>query len=176
MLDEKIPSLKSSINFLGRGDYHYLTYLFVKRIKYPISLLVIDNHWDGFETFENYISCGSWILEVKKLKNVKNIVFINSREKIESNLFFVISQPYPIYISIDKDILSEKYLRTSWKQGDLSILDLYHILSHVPREKIVGIDVCGEPAFNILEYEKSERINLEIIKIMREEKDVRVSA
>lgn len=57
-IENRIPKFNRSINFLGKSDYH------------PIILIIIDHHFDTKETFENHISCGSWLLEAIKLKNI----------------------------------------------------------------------------------------------------------
>lgn len=51
----------------------------------------------------------------------------------------------PVYISIDKDVLSPEYAVTNWDQGSMSLKELekllYIILLHHP---VLGMDICGE--------------------------------
>ena len=57
----------------------------------------------------------------------------------------------PIYISIDKDVLSRKVLRTNWDQGIMTEAELHRELSRFttdPQIHILGADICGEPAYN----------------------------
>lgn len=50
-----------------------------------------------------------------------------------------------IYISIDKDVLSENEYKTNWDQGDMSVEELLDILELIcSRRNVIGIDVCGE--------------------------------
>ncbi len=175
VIEKRIPIFRRSINFLGKSDYHYLTYLFLKRIETSFILVLIDHHYDVKETFEDYISCGSWLLEVMKLKNLKKLIFINSKEGLEKR-FKKIKIDLPIYISIDKDILDKSYINTNWDQGDFSLEDLFQVISFFLYHDILGIDICGEPSFNIYEYKKSEEINLRILKIIEENRKIKMSA
>jgi len=50
-----------------------------------------------------------------------------------------------IYISIDKDVLSENEYKTNWDQGDMSAEELFGVLELICRKrKVIGIDICGE--------------------------------
>lgn len=50
-----------------------------------------------------------------------------------------------IYISIDKDVLSENEYKTNWDQGDMSVEELLEMLELIcSRRNVIGIDVCGE--------------------------------
>lgn len=52
----------------------------------------------------------------------------------------------PLYISIDKDILSKEELDTNWDQGDWSLEELVSSLKKVcAGKRVIGIDICGEP-------------------------------
>lgn len=57
----------------------------------------------------------------------------------------------PVYISIDKDVLSRKVLRTNWDQGIMTEAELHRELGRFtadPQIHILGADICGEPAYN----------------------------
>lgn len=57
----------------------------------------------------------------------------------------------PVYISIDKDVLSRKVLRTNWNQGIMTEAEFRHELDRFtmdPDIHILGVDICGEPAYN----------------------------
>ena len=57
----------------------------------------------------------------------------------------------PVYISIDKDVLSRKVLRTNWDQGIMTEAEFRHELDRFtmdPDIHILGTDICGEPAYN----------------------------
>ena len=174
---QPLPEQKNIV-FLGKGDYHYLTYLFLKRIKENLCLIVIDNHFDKYKRKEGFITCDTWLNDVEELKNVKKVVFVHNEVKykekngkiVKTNTdikaIFEEIKKLPIYISIDKDILSENYLKTNWDQGTLSLHELLNFLKNLSHRNIIGIDICGEPdSINYYEYQKSEKINLNIIDI-----------
>lgn len=57
----------------------------------------------------------------------------------------------PVYISIDKDVLSRKVLRTNWDQGIMTEAEFRHELDRFttdPQIHILGADICGEPSYN----------------------------
>ena len=77
----------------------------------------------------------------------------------------------PAYISIDKDVLSENELKTSWEQGSMSVSALKKIVRYICETRdVIGLDLCGEPdiyknGFSH-EKEKSRKIN-EMLSILR---------
>lgn len=48
-----------------------------------------------------------------------------------------------VYLSIDKDVLSEQFLTTNWDQGVFSETNLFDIIKLVKND-LVGVDICGE--------------------------------
>jgi arginase family enzyme len=56
----------------------------------------------------------------------------------------------PLYISVDKDVLSEEYARTNWNQGRMSLNTLKLLLgsildvSRANKGYVSGVDICGE--------------------------------
>lgn len=53
-----------AIHFIDSGNYHYMSLLFLERIKEPFDLIVFDNHTDYQESaFGGLTSCGGWIRE-----------------------------------------------------------------------------------------------------------------
>ena len=52
------------IAFIGSGNYHYVTYLFMLEIQEPFTLILFDHHSDMIRPIcKSFISCGSWVLE-----------------------------------------------------------------------------------------------------------------
>lgn len=49
----------------------------------------------------------------------------------------------PVYLSIDKDALSEEVVKTNWDQGKLKPYHLFDVISAL-NERIIGSDICGE--------------------------------
>ena len=68
----------------------------------------------------------------------------------------------PIYISVDKDVLDEKYAVTNWDQGEMSLYMLEEVLKVLVTDyDVIGIDICGVfPEENsIPDFLRAERIN-----------------
>lgn len=50
-----------------------------------------------------------------------------------------------VYISIDKDVLSEDDAVTNWDQGNMRLEQLLELIEHIAMDRnICGIDICGE--------------------------------
>lgn len=90
----------------------------------------------------------------------------------------------PIYISIDKDVLSRKVLHTNWDQGIMTEAELMqHIRFFMmsPEIRILGMDVCGEPAYNayrrILDdarnIRRSDGVNQRLLELYMDHPDLR---
>lgn len=195
----QIESIVSSVplkavHFLGSGNYHYLSYYFLKNIEQEFALLLFDNHPDMQEAaFGDIMSCGSWLrLALKDFPNLKKVYvcgaspehlkeeapydervtildyknfvnhYVNDNlngvsklrgkediyEKVALDTGIAIdtkvSVSYPLYISIDKDVLSEEYAATDWDQGDMTLNELTDILMSLSNHKILGVDICGD--------------------------------
>ena len=68
----------------------------------------------------------------------------------------------PIYLSIDKDILSKEEVNTNWDQGLLSLEDLLAALDEVcAGRRVIGVDICGEPPADAADagLRKSSEVN-----------------
>jgi len=181
-IERVIPSFERALCFIGKGDYHYISYILLKRVKVPFCLVVIDNHLDMQVFIRECISCGSWMQNAVCLRNLEKIIHIGKKDlkmKVKERVYsigFDISKlkmligELPVYISIDKDILHKSLVNTNWDQGNLFLEDLIKVLSYIPRDRIIGIDVCGEPAFNLFSFEfrRSEKINLAILEFFNE--------
>ncbi len=79
-----------------------------------------------------------------------------------------------LYISIDKDVLSEQYSETNWNQGELTLGMLEHMLQYfLERAPVYGIDICGEcsTAIALPEYFQAEGVNgktnVELFRFLR---------
>jgi len=187
-LEDKIPTYKRSITFIGSGDFHYVTYIFLRRINEHFNLLLIDNHLDIRETFDGFISCGSWLKDALNLKYLRYVFYIGPDiidvpERIikvddPTRLSILNKIESLLYISIDKDIISNSFLETNWEQGYLNVDDLLEILSYISASNIIGIDICGEPRPNPFDpsIRKSEEINLKLLNLFYEREDKRILA
>ena len=86
--------------------------------------------------------------KIEGIRNRNKLIYISERdlkgEEKKKMLANAIIRT-PIYISIDKDVLSPKFAVTNWDQGSLSlkkIKELFQIIA--TKQEIIGIDICGE--------------------------------
>ncbi len=191
ILSEKIALQdgKFGIHFLGSGSYHHLSRLYLDFIDRRFNLIVYDNHTDMQESaFGDILSCGSWIADAHKcLENLEKIFIIGAKKQYIEECEFKHSErvcfldaaadltelcdfndgSLPVYVSVDKDVLSEKEFVSDWDQGEMSVNTLLSGLSFIKDNfSVIGVDVCGEPTDeNETEIHRSDVINNEIIKI-----------
>jgi len=151
------PFGANGIHWIDSGDYHYLSLLWLEKIERPFALVLFDNHSDDQEVaFDaTLLSCGSWVKEAKKLPNVKSFRHfrswpdtgaVNTDVDIKSNSSEVnIPDGLPVYLSIDKDVLSGEYAATDWDQGQMSLEELKSAVRAIAAgHDIIGADICGE--------------------------------
>ena len=174
-LKEQIRSFgPAGVHFLDSGNYHYASLLWIEQIEEPFELLVFDRHTDMKQpAFGEILSCGGWIREALKscgnLKRVylagpprsaveedqredgalwERVVWISEEElKGQRNILerYLKDSELPLYLSVDKDILSAKDARTNWDQGELRLEELlFHLEQAAMLRPVIGADVCGE--------------------------------
>ncbi len=72
-------------------------------------------------------------------------------------------EPLPVYLSVDKDVLSPAEVKLNWDQGEMSADTLEIWIGEIFRRfDVRGMDVCGEPSrfdASAGEIAKSEAIN-----------------
>lgn len=159
------------IKFIGSGNYHYVTYLLLEKIKEPFILVLFDHHTDIMPSrFFNMLSCGCWVKRaLDENKNLKKVILIGAKKELidsigsnYNNRIISFAEPvsdnrkywenfskkyidYPIYISIDKDVLDYSCASTNWDQGCLTLSQLDHICDTICKNhRVLGMDVCGE--------------------------------
>ncbi|WP_022775951.1 arginase family protein [Butyrivibrio sp. AE2015] len=80
---------------------------------------------------------------------------------------------YPVYLSIDKDVIETEYLRTNWDQGeftDSEVLEFTRAL--LTGRKVIGVDICGEcaPDQEGIDLEKAiaqnDQFNRDILELL----------
>ncbi|MBO5551341.1 MAG: hypothetical protein J5966_05220 [Lachnospiraceae bacterium] len=132
------------IRFLDNGNYHYMTRIMASFIKEPFDLITFDNHTDDQPpAFEGIRSCGSWRLDMALENRYLRRSMLIQRAS-EFDLAYIPSD-LPLYISLDKDILSAGVLKTNWDQGDMETERLFSFLRRLYEEReIVAFDICGE--------------------------------
>ncbi|MCF0216272.1 MAG: arginase family protein [Fibrobacteraceae bacterium] len=179
-----------SIHFIDSGNYHYLSKFFCDKIHQPFILVVFDNHPDTQSPqFDGILSCGGWVKEVMeknplmsqalligisdKLTNqvpdeiLEKVLIIPQSKNEEPIPWEKMKENLPVYISIDKDVLSSEEAVTNWDQGTLSLKHLkQHIQKLLTTRTILGIDICGERAkdTHFTQAEKADLINNQLNK------------
>ena len=146
----------AGIHFLDSGNYHYMSYLWMKRAREPFLLFVLDNHTDMQPpAFGGLLSCGGWVaLAMEELPLLKGVVLVGPEEEAfertdpslrERVRFFSreslkagygqlrdyiegMGEGLPVYLSLDKDILCREDALTDWDQGQMTGEELLSIL------------------------------------------------
>ena len=156
----------SGIHFIDSGNYHYISALFLRKIKEPFSLVVLDHHPDMQRPMFDILSCGGWVADVLENNEfVRDVHIIGADRKLIGELeedvrrraFFYniddVQLPdtgFPVYLSIDKDVISSSELRTNWDQGEASmdfVISFAKDLLMSGRE-VLAVDICGECAID----------------------------
>lgn len=166
------------LHFLDSGNYHYLTKFWLERIREPFDLVVFDRHNDMQPSaLLPLTSCGNWLLEsLRELPLLQHVWLVGvSREQVEqipaaySRRLETVEEkaagkgpayggrelplpfsPYPLYLSIDKDVLDKEQVPVNWDQGEMSLDILMKWLEAICLgSRILGADICGEPANNL---------------------------
>ena len=197
LLKKKIKDFTpDGIHFIDSGNYHYISEFWIDKIKKPFDLIVFDHHTDMKESmFLGLLSCGSWVKDVLDTNHyIKKVIligpaskYINQIEDKYKNKVIVIDEDdlrkrdvkdiantlnikEPVYISVDKDILSENIIETNWDQGKFSLKELEDILKEfMDREEVIGLDICGEPDKGQAEFDEDNQVNKELMDLAIEE-------
>lgn len=169
-LDKRI---QKGITFIGSGNYHYVTFILLKEIKKPFTLVLFDNHPDiGLDNnpHENLLSCGSWVsFALKEIPLLQRVVIIgpttitshfstdprvvifpfDGRHDYSIKSVLSVIHTGNVYISIDKDVLNTTDAATNWDQGIMDMTRLNRFLEAILiAKKAEGIDICGEVPIN----------------------------
>ncbi len=192
-----IALFAKGLHFIDSGNYHYMSALMLEMLKEPFSLVVLDHHPDmQAPMFGGLLSCGGWVLEVldnneyvrdvhiigadrglidKLEEKDRNRVKFYDKEVVvmESGEIVLPETEYPVYYSLDKDVIIREDLVTNWDQGEMSDQEVLKFTEKlVTDRRVVGIDICGECA---LEQEgidvaaaisQNDRFNQKIIEII----------
>ena len=169
ILNKRLAKRKNQgISFIGSGNYHYISYLFISEFQMPFTLILFDHHTDMIKPiFDSLISCGSWVLEaLEELPMLERVIMIGVNqdliETIPSNLnervcFYgedyaleeedIVSKipTNNVYISIDKDVLAKSETLVNWDQGSMELKQLIKLVKYIDIHKnVCGADICGE--------------------------------
>lgn len=197
------------IKFIDSGNYHYVSYLMLEKINEPFILVLFDHHTDMQSSFfKDLMSCGCWVKKtLDDNRYIQKVIIIGAKEsliksidkKYENKIISFnenfIEKKYnweefakqninlPIYISIDKDIITSKQAVTDWDQGNLTLKKLKNIYMGICKEhEIIGIDICGDSShynkifLNNYNDEINNRSNKEILNMIEEELDNKLAS
>ena len=142
------------LHWIDGGDYHYASLFFLEMIPRRFSLLLLDNHSDDGEGAfgGSILSCGNWVRYAQSLPKWRED-----------------APDIPVYLSIDKDVLSRDYARTNWDQGRMTLDELCARIRDVAsRRRILGADICGEIAPHQGATAEDLEINRRTNEVLRE--------
>ncbi|HJF18733.1 MAG TPA: arginase family protein [Enterococcus columbae] len=182
------------LHFLDSGDYHYITKLMCDQIDEPFDLVLFDHHTDMQEaSFGKLLTCGDWVCDCieqnpklhqvmvagpdvqsfsqlnfhsGKLKMITEEDFLQHKARRKIAAF---QSEYPVYLSVDKDILAKDQALTNWSQGQLDLKTLQTCLQQVLHtQHLIGADICGMPEANQLlaEQIQAKQINQKADKML----------
>lgn len=164
----------NGVHFIDSGNYHYMTEFFVDKLYCKFSLVLFDYHNDmQVPMIHSFTSCGDWAREVlENNDNLEQLILIGPSQKnindieglpkdkfdklvcislqdlekhVAEEKLELIKNDIPLYVSIDKDVLSRHYAKTNWSQGEMSVELLKRILKRfLVEHEIIGADICGE--------------------------------
>ena len=157
-----VPCLDHRIRFLDNGNYHYMSRILASFIEEDFDLITFDNHTDDKEpAFEGLKSCGSWRLDIRD-ENPRLVTSCLIQRTADCKTVYEPSQR-PLYISIDKDVLSEEVIKTNWDQGDMKEEELFDILEDLfDNRRILACDICGEDLVN-MPYKDNRDFDLRLL-------------
>lgn len=149
----------SAIHLLDNGNYHYLSLFWCSKIPFDFSLVLFDHHSDMQKSiFDEILSCGGWVKSLldsnSHLRHVYmfGVDFVDpdlltgyeDRITLQADLSHQLGD-FPLYLSIDLDVLSDSYMQTNWDQGHYSFAQLLEQIAMMWKyNSILGVDICGE--------------------------------
>ena len=181
-LRQKIASFgPEGVHFIDSGNYHYVSLLWLEKIEEDFALVLFDNHPDMQPpSFGDITSCGGWVKEaIETLPHLRRVYMVGVDEELLTELEplpevvhrgLPQEEDLPIYISLDKDVLSCEYARTDWSQGSMTLVELEeHLRGLLADYRILGVDICGEKKENPSddELQINRRTNQALIEILK---------
>lgn len=151
------------LRFLDSGNYHYLSLLWLEKIKEPFALVLLDHHPDMQRpAFGDITSCGGWVVEaLQRIPQLRRVYLYGVdemlleecreeapyvQERVEVCSWDNLPETkLPLYVSCDKDVMSREAACCDWDQGEASLGQVLGLLARIRREcALIGVDVCGE--------------------------------
>lgn len=162
-----------TLSFIGSGNYHYISLFLAERIMKDFAIVLFDHHSDMQSSIlSELLSCGNWLrIALEYLTHLKQVILVGTNEEALSSLLQKIFKGkqvmtfsenvvsgesdwfrelvgvirYPVYLSVDKDVLSAEEAVTDWDQGSMKLQQLSDAFNEISnKHRIIGMDVCGE--------------------------------
>ena len=140
---------------------------------WTMAIITISPSAFGWEV----LSCGSWVLNaLLAQENLKRVFALGVEETLKEEALLCVREaigreeyervrkkisfasPKPeevvggIYLSIDKDVLAKKFVKTNWDQGEMTLSQLEDILRDLcTNHKVIGMDLSGAPDETVLQ-------------------------
>ncbi len=191
--NKRLAAFAKGIHFIDSGNYHYMSAIITEMIKEPFSLVVLDHHPDMQPPmFGDILSCGGWVMKViENNPYVRDVHVIGADRELIDKLdkddakrvkFYDVSDvrdelpdtEYPVFLSVDKDVVRREELVTNWDQGEMTKSELISFIKELfANREVIGVDICGEcsPDQESIdvgkETEVNDKLNLEIIKVIK---------
>ena len=188
------------LHFIDSGNYHYVSRFFTDKIRERFVLIVFDHHPDMQPPlFEQMLTCGDWVKSViDNNKWLDKVVLVGTSDKLIANIpeeyasrvvcfpesqlhdrqawqtFYDLHFNLPIYVSVDKDVLSPTDDPTNWDQGATTLPELKRLLVTLLRHnRLIGVDVCGECDYSIRglldpNVQMNDQVNKELASLVAE--------
>ncbi len=161
------------IHYLDSGNYHYLSQFWLEKIRQPFQLAMLDHHTDMQPSaLLPLTSCGNWLLEtldtnpyLRKVwligppeqsylelspEDRKRVIYIDEEASNTASIPELLKNfdsVLPVYLSVDKDVLSENVLSTNWDQGTMTLERIEEWIAYFAHHgQVIGLDLCGEEA------------------------------
>ena len=153
--------------------------------------------------FGGLLSCGGWIAAaLEELTNLQQVILIGPDEnaysqvdeRLRKKVVFLsretlltmkeeeicgflknvmMDSELPVYLSVDKDVLSSKEVSTAWSQGDMKLTTLLACVETMlecgksNEGRLLGVDICGEADVKgIHDNDGNDRANLQLLKLL----------
>lgn len=169
-IQKRTRKVEGGIRFIDSGNFHYISFLLLKKLKQPFTLVVLDHHTDMMDSaFGGLLSCGSWIKRaIEESDSLLNVVLIGVNDELKETIddaykdrviVYFKSQlaeegwlsglkeklTQPVYLSVDKDVFSTAETLTDWDQGTMTSKQFFNIWkSIVEVTTVLAVDICGE--------------------------------
>lgn len=152
------------LHYIDSGNYHYISALYTSFIREPFSLVVLDHHPDMQAPMFDILSCGGWVLHalennefirdvhiigadkklIQQVPAPENVNFYDLEDIFTAKGIQLPDTGYPVYLSVDKDVISKAELTTNWDQGDATCDMVISFINEMSHRPLLGVDICGE--------------------------------